>query len=912
MICKASPRPCSAFTSQLYRPALCSTCFHSVAVHHAPGDWIEESDGGRVYFRCIATGERLFARPGGAELGDIVARVRAAAANAASAVSSNDNIAVSGNRVQNAADSLQARLDSDSLRMISESRKKMLRFNLPGQQVNSTKDDDGNGGDADDEDDDDDDDDDDDADCGYVGDDKDLGGSLGSVDSAPMLASNPNPVVVVGSLPPPSSAPATPPNILAPAFDNVVPNFSIGLQAAAENPPSQLTSSLRRLSLMSTLEASPRQSQEPLPVAVTALSSLPLDPFFEPVSDALLVDTRALGGSAGVFVQQVRQAYDDKYGAERTIIVTPTTIMAIAPHPSRLGVGILKWERSLLSLQGLVTQPLLHPLDRSAPAPLATASTAILEDDSVSFTSGDELLVVDQMPFDILPPSPPQLKSASKNSTGIFSALRGWARGGSEPSAGLAPAAPTPPRSTRGFVIYGVGMLASFAPEQVSSMSLLRTMRGGLKPASREGVLLKRKRSDWRQHAKLGPLAWKRRHVRLEGTVLQYSLRGVPKGQITLEGWVEVARAGADASGGTNSGAVAVDDTARRGAFIVRTASTFHVFQADSSSAADAWVESISVAAQHAAAAAPAPICIITRGHAEAAALAEAVTNRRDALIARAQAAATAKSRGEPLSPADAAILLAANESSRAGISVDLSASAALAGSASRVSASAAISSRSYGDDSAPSSVSVQDALALANALGGVTEELLSQLPRSVALALCEIRRVPLPHSMLPQQMLAPPPPSEILWFYHDPSGAVHGPAPASLCAAWTAANFFDTSTLVRAAAPLQVGSVAAATASAAAALAGPAFAAAWLSSDGLTPLAFLPIGALFASAAQAFLASAPWQQAFANEMAWAALPVWAASAGLGTPATVANGVRGMRASGAPPDPGLFIDVIGA
>ena len=53
---------CSAFASQLYRPALCQHCFRTIG-EHFPGEWVEETSAGRVFFRNVASGELLFARP---------------------------------------------------------------------------------------------------------------------------------------------------------------------------------------------------------------------------------------------------------------------------------------------------------------------------------------------------------------------------------------------------------------------------------------------------------------------------------------------------------------------------------------------------------------------------------------------------------------------------------------------------------------------------------------------------------------------------------------------------------------------------------------------------------------------------------------------------------------------------------
>ena len=905
----SSSSPCSNFNSQLYRPALCSTCFHTVAAHFSPGEWVEESDGSRVYFRSITTNECLFARPGGAELNDIIARVRAAAAAAALSLSAQENHS-SGINVADQAGLIDARTLASS---VTSPPSRRIRIRTPttsaathGDQLEND-DDEGEGEDEDEDEDEDDD------------------GSILPPVSMSFAA---------------SATPRTPPQIPPP--EQQTPLVSMTTQ---DSIPLSLPVSMPKPFLQPPPSSKPPQSQAqsstplaPPPLLQaqlpSPLESTPLSPFFELLphnTNPLLVDVRALASVNGVLVQRVRQAYDETYGAERTLIVTPTTIMAVAPHPTRLGIGVLKWERSLLSIQNLVTQPLLRtmsPRGAGGGASSAVLETnknsttrlpaALLEEDSITLAAGEDLLVVDQLPYDVAiatsplpPPSPPQ-----KGKGGLLNALKGWARG-----TGTNQATPTLPASQRGFIIYGVGVLLSFAPERSASMPLLRTVRGGLTAVSREGSLLKRKRSEWREHANLGPLAWKRRLVRLEGTSLSYFASGKLKGVIVLDGWVEVARAGADVSGGVRSGAITHDDTARTGAFVLRTAKTCHVFQAASPAEADAWVEAISVVAQHAAAGAHAPVCVVTRGHVEAAAIAEAIIERRDALIARASTAAAARDKCVPLSSADAAALAAVEAWADAqAISVDLEASASLAGVAQSVSrqerappggGAGAIAGEKN------NTLSLTDALALADALGGVTGELLAQLPRSLGVALCAARGLPPPGLALspPSTTLTyqtPPTARETYWFYNDPSGHMRGPSPSSLCAAWTAAGFFDLRTTVRASEPLVEGSPAAIAVRAAAALAGPTFASAWISPDGLTPIAYLPIGTLFGTTSVAFSSSASWPVRYANEMAWAALPVWALSAGVSDPVSVIAAVAGMRTSGAPPDPGLLLDVLGA
>lgn len=74
----AGGKPCAAFLSQLYRPAMCQHCFRSIAQHGSGEGWVEETEAvtKRVFFRNVQTNERLFARPADSEITSIVARLR--------------------------------------------------------------------------------------------------------------------------------------------------------------------------------------------------------------------------------------------------------------------------------------------------------------------------------------------------------------------------------------------------------------------------------------------------------------------------------------------------------------------------------------------------------------------------------------------------------------------------------------------------------------------------------------------------------------------------------------------------------------------------------------------------------------------------------------------------------------------
>lgn len=74
--CRNDICECPGFVRQIYRPALCRNCFHTIAVH-SEGEWREEIEetSGRVYYVCDATGERLFAKPGDIDLKSVVDRL---------------------------------------------------------------------------------------------------------------------------------------------------------------------------------------------------------------------------------------------------------------------------------------------------------------------------------------------------------------------------------------------------------------------------------------------------------------------------------------------------------------------------------------------------------------------------------------------------------------------------------------------------------------------------------------------------------------------------------------------------------------------------------------------------------------------------------------------------------------------
>lgn len=224
----------------------------------------------------------------------------------------------------------------------------------------------------------------------------------------------------------------------------------------------------------------------------------------------------------GVLAVTMHQPFNEFVSVPRFLLVTPFTVLAVAPHPTLPGVGVLCWERSLLSLTHLATQVcegvgerlrgecVLHapPSLPRVPQPLFSTGPAA-ESEEEDAEEGDEAARQPQ------PPPPPQQQQQRRS-------WAGWLRGEQKPqrptsaSLSLAPPASDSAASGGGLRQVGVGVLASFAPETEDSAAFLRVWRAGRRPVARQGVLLKRKKGGWRERAPLGPLAWKRRVFSLQ------------------------------------------------------------------------------------------------------------------------------------------------------------------------------------------------------------------------------------------------------------------------------------------------------------------------------------------------------------------------------------------------------------
>lgn len=384
-------------------------------------------------------------------------------------------------------------------------------------------------------------------------------------------------------------------------------------------------------------------------------------------------------GISGVHVLRVQQPADEDVLLPRYLVVTPFTVSAVAPHPTKLGKGIQKWERSILSLQHLVSQPIFTTVAGPGAAGAGKsgggASSAVLGSSAVAANSsgssdfdeeaGDDASVFETLPFDAgagtaggarsSPRKPASsLPSKSSKSLSISSSIRNIFGSGNKksapstvpPTAGSASSkstagsgaqaqAPAKREDGRRYKMHGIGLLASFMAETPDTLCFLRTYRAGKRPVTLSGWLQKRKRNGWRQNAPIGPLAWKKRWFVLEATRITYyksnGAGAVAKGVIPLTGWVEVTKAGPDA--GPITQAIAPDATNRPHAFVVRTGKSYHVFQAGSAAEAEEWVAAISINAQHVGACQDEPQCVILPSHGDAEALAKIIAQRRSDLL---------------------------------------------------------------------------------------------------------------------------------------------------------------------------------------------------------------------------------------------------------------------------------------
>lgn len=581
----------------------------------------------------------------------------------------------------------------------------------------------------------------------------------------------------------------------------------------------------------------------------------------------------AVGGGVAIFA--VRQTFEEDFALQRFLIVTPFTLMAVAALASRPGWGVLKWERSLMSLRRLTTQPVVL-LEAAAAARVAAPAAA---DGGVIRNLFNRL-------------RPHKLSLTSPNTA----------------------AAAKDAQLHR----TDIGLLASFAPETSDSITFLRTFRAGRRPVFREGWLTKRKRSSWRERAPLGPLAWKRRYFVLEPTRLLYYAGPPPpvgasgehgandggdwaghspqlKGIVPLSGWVEVARTGAEAatspsgaSGAAGSGELH-DTTTRAHAFLVRTGKTSHVFSAASDEEADEWVAAIAINAQHLGAAQDDPQCVLLPSAGDAEALASAIARRRRFLV-------------ESMSAAGRAAL---GDAQNLTLDIVTDATPLLLARSSHPSAGRhAVGGESIdpADDEVIDGMRLGDALSIVAAAGGPTNELLEQLPPALAIAVrrrCGIdgdvlQRAPAVAGVKSVDNDAAAVTADLAnsWFYLDDANTKRGPFPATRMREWLVARYFGPSTMVRFAGRV------------------PSLHPGCGGDEFGQPVAFLPLSVLFADPATAFVDDSAWIDSYCATMVYQSLIASAAEFGI-DPATVANAVREMKEGDLPADLGLLLDLCG-
>jgi hypothetical protein len=487
---------------------------------------------------------------------------------------------------------------------------------------------------------------------------------------------------------------------------------------------------------------------------------------------------------------------------------------------------------------------------------------------------------------------------------------------------------------------FAFGLLASFAPETPDTIALLRTYRAGCRPVRKEGFLSKRKRKAWREHAPLGPLAWKKRYFVLEPTQLVYFApkgadnRAVLKGVVPLTGWVEVSRAGPDA--GPVSPSVSGDATTRPFSFVVRTGKTNHVFHAASQAEADEWIAAIAINAQHLGAAQDDPQCVIVPSMAEARALADTVMSRLrnlqasmgaggggdDGVVVELDVGGGGGGAGGGDEDADMELLLAlqASEAAAAAEEEDDNDDEADDGSRPRAATSAGDSSGAGGG----ANVTLAEAQALAEAMGGVTMEFLQQLPPDVAAQLASAaglappvaaaaaapqrpqaavtvaspRNAPLPGppgafvAQMPAFALQQAP--EAAWTYLDIRDRPIGPVPESHMRALLYGGAFQPRTLVRCMTP-------------AAGL--DASTAAAVDAYGVAQV-FLPLSTLFPDPAGAFVGDGRWVAAYCAATQYQSLLTHAITLGLPR-VHVVPALLYMEREQIPAELGILLDILG-
>lgn len=443
-------------------------------------------------------------------------------------------------------------------------------------------------------------------------------------------------------------------------------------------------------------------------------------------------------------------------------------------------------------------------------------------------------------------------------------------------------------------IASGVGILASFSPETDDTVSFLRVWRAGRQSVALKGVLLKRKKAGWRESAPLGPLAWKRRVFVLGPRDMPYYSRassaGDPigyKGTVPLDGWVEVARVGPEV--GASSRTFGADVTGKANCFIVRTGKTFHAFQAPSAEEAQNWIKAITINAQHVGAMQHSPQCIILPTEADAVRVSSIIHQQRQNLLRAMSSAARERlgvANGEmtlDIAPQFAPRRTATEEEA------DYQAAAAFASEDDDDGEEAS----GRDDDGGPS---VEEALALAELSGGVTEEFLLQLPPAVAQQV--MRRMQIEgatDSDIRARLDFVDGGSEQYWmFVNDTDPRPQGPLAASEMFARLSAGLLNASTLVRSCSSI------------------PGLGIEHCADEAGVPMMFIPLGVLFEQP----LLNRPFDSSWKWVAAYKAAALFESVVGSATQLGVDRGLAAhhalfMKDNGLPPDLSLLLDLCG-
>ena len=158
----------------------------------------------------------------------------------------------------------------------------------------------------------------------------------------------------------PPQLPAVPPPLQPPPQPHLLPPARPALQPQAQllarAPPAAAAPSPR-----AGLPRTPAASADPAVDITVHLGPVFGDPLLVDLEEPAMRD--ANGGVEMFRVQQPGTSEDVLL--PRYLLVTPFTMLAVAPHPTRLRMGIIQWERSVLSLRHVISQPMTLQIERA-------------------------------------------------------------------------------------------------------------------------------------------------------------------------------------------------------------------------------------------------------------------------------------------------------------------------------------------------------------------------------------------------------------------------------------------------------------------------------------------------------------------------------------------------------------------